>query len=484
MKAKILRILFLLIIPATIGILVAYKPPVQQDYVIISWNDLGMHCANKDFQKICILPPYNNLKAQVILKGSSTSLPQLVTSNVTVNYSIPGNTVSTNKTNFWDYEDQIFGVNLPPNTGLTGAGLSGQMAVATPDNDHFFVDGIPVTPYQDDNLQQEDPYQLALVELYDSQNIFLFSASPVIPVSNEINCVSSGCHSSETSILNMHEDEGGFDPNDTPVFCASCHADNALGTPGHAGVPPLSQAIHEAHGEETNDCYKCHPGPNTQCHRDIMHTNGMVCQDCHGSVANVGQSIDNGREPWLEEPQCGNVNCHGSNYAEEPGKLFRQSRGHGGLFCSACHGSPHAIYTSENDRDNQQIVALQGYAGILRECSVCHGVNPPYPGPHGYLPTSVEQITGNVSGGLTLESPRPNPVKGHTVISFSLNEPGKTYLDIFDGSGKQMARLVSQNLEAGLYQVRFDDPGFAPGLYIVTLKHNSKALYQKMVLSR
>lgn len=483
MKSRMFRILAIIAITVTVVMFTAYKPPVNEDYLIISWNDLGMHCANKDFSKICVLPPYNNLKAQVILRGNATTLPQLITSDISVNYSIPGNTISTNKTNFWDYEDQIFGVTLPPNVGLTGAGLSGAMAVGTPENDYFFVDGIPVTPYQDNNLQQEDPYQLALVELFDNQNVLLASATPVIPVSNEINCVSSGCHSSETNILNMHEDEGGFDPNNTPILCAECHSDNALGTPGHPGVPPFSQVIHEQHGEETNDCYKCHPGPNTQCHRDIMHTLGMVCQDCHGSVDEVGQSVDNGREPWLEEPQCGNSSCHGSNYAEEPGKLFRQSRGHGGLFCSACHGSPHALYTSEEARDNQQIIDLQGYEGILKECSVCHGVNPPFPGPHGYIPTTVEQIDGQVGGEFTLLAPRPNPAKDHTIISFNIDKPGKVYLDIFDGSGKQLVRLINQNMVEGSYQVKFDNPGFAPGIYLVNLRKSGKILNQKLLIT-
>jgi hypothetical protein len=36
----------------------------SDEYVVLSWNDLGMHCANKDFSNIVILPPYNNLKAQ------------------------------------------------------------------------------------------------------------------------------------------------------------------------------------------------------------------------------------------------------------------------------------------------------------------------------------------------------------------------------------------------------------------------------------
>jgi hypothetical protein len=118
----------------------------------------------------------------------------------------------------------------------------------------------------------------------------------------------------------------------------------------------------------------------------------FTCQDCHGSVRDVGESISSGREPWFDEPSCGAPQCHGPNYAEEPGTLFRESRGHGGLFCSACHGEPHAIVPSGNDRDNVQNVELQGYAGTLNSCVVCHGVTPAGAGPHGI--TAVACCTG------------------------------------------------------------------------------------------
>jgi len=352
-----------------------------QEHIVIGWNDLGMHCSNKDFSSLVILPPYNNVRAQVIRVGDVFNLPLVVTEDLHITFEIPGNTYSVGKTNFWDFEDVLFGVSLPANVGLTGAGLSGDMEIK---ENYFKVEGVPVTPYQDNDLVNEDPFQLGLLKLYDHNGLLLASTQPVIPVSNEINCVSSGCHSSEQAILNAHDDEGGFDPNNKPILCATCHASNALGMAGNPNLPSLSEAIHKKHGEKTNDCYKCHPGPNTQCFRGVMKTeHNFICQDCHGSVTNVGESISSGREPWFEEPSCGASNCHGSNYAEEPGKLFRESLGHGGLFCSACHGEPHAIVPSGEVRDNVQNIALQGYAGTLNKCITCHGVTPTGAGPHG-----------------------------------------------------------------------------------------------------
>ena len=90
-----------------------------QSYVLVGWNDLGMHCANKDFSKIAILPPFNNIYAQLI-KKTPGQIPQVITSGVIVEYNIPGNTYSVGKTNFWTYAQQLFGLPqpLPDNIGL------------------------------------------------------------------------------------------------------------------------------------------------------------------------------------------------------------------------------------------------------------------------------------------------------------------------------------------------------------------------------
>lgn len=50
-------------------------------YVVLAWNDLGMHCYNPDFADLAVLPPYNTLWAQVIRVGDP---PQIVTSGITV----------------------------------------------------------------------------------------------------------------------------------------------------------------------------------------------------------------------------------------------------------------------------------------------------------------------------------------------------------------------------------------------------------------
>jgi hypothetical protein len=359
-----------------------------EEYILLGWNDLGMHCSNKNFSKVAVLPPFNNVRAQLIRKAAGLT-PEVVTAGYVVEYSIPGNTYSVGKTDFWTYAQQLFGLSspLPANIGLTGHGLTGTMDTS---GNCFLSTGIPVTPFPDADLVNEHPYQLIhLVAHAAGDTVTLATTDVVIPVSNEVGCVQSGCHSSEQNILNQHEDVSGFNQNG-PVLCASCHASNALGTTGDPEARSFSYRIHQQHSSispsgSINTCYKCHPGPNTQCLRDVMHNSPsqMICQNCHGTMSQIASSINSGRRPWLDEPSCGATTCHGSGHAEEPGKLFRESRGHGGLFCSACHGSPHAITPTSQPNDNLQSIRLQGAAGVLRECSICHANPPSDGGPHG-----------------------------------------------------------------------------------------------------
>ncbi len=357
----------------------------SDDYVVIGWNDLGMHCYDQDYSTLSILPPYNTIWAQVIKRGDP---PQLITEGISVEFSFPDNTESNSKTNFWDYEDKLYGVDLPPNTGLTGFGLSGEMEVIS-SGGYFLAEGIPLTEFSDSAPTTPDPYQLAyLVVKDDVSGLVLADTTIVAPVSSEMRC--DTCHNEEDptnfrrDILLIHDEEHGTDLTDQadggdPVLCANCHADPALGMPGDPQLPTLSEAIHEEHAQETQDCYACHPGNQTQCLRDVMSQppTNYWCEDCHGDMRDVGRE---NRIPWVDEPRCDD--CHDPQYAENAGELYRFSVGHGGLYCESCHNSTHAILPSREPRDNMQSIALQGYAGTITECTVCHLTNPETDGPH------------------------------------------------------------------------------------------------------
>lgn len=362
----------------------ALPPPPAESYVVIGYNDLGMHCMGNRFAEICILPPANTMRATVIKRGSS---PDIITSDVVVSYSIPGNTVSHTKTDFWTYAPALFGVNLPNDMGLFGYGMSGNMTRMPAEHDYMAA-AIPNTPIKDNGVL--DPYQLALITA-KLNGVTVATTQATIPVSWEMHC--DECHKPtskltvEGNILTKHDKMHKTNlMSQRPVLCASCHADPALGAPGKPGISNLSSAMHLAHAGRFRDattddgkksakdnCYSCHPGTQTQCLRDVHAAKGMDCYSCHGSMKDVGNKT---RTPWVSLPRC--ADCHhvqGHEY-EQPGVRFRDSFGHGGVKCEVCHSSPHAIVPVIRGTDNVQYQNLQGYPGTLNKCTVCHTSQP------------------------------------------------------------------------------------------------------------
>ena len=363
--------------------------------MLLSWNDLGMHCYNRDFQDLAVLPPYNTLWAQLVRVGDP---PLLVTTGVTVTYSFPDNTESVSKSNFWDYDLPLFGVNLAPNVGLKGKGLSGEMDAQA---DHFVAEGIPLTEYRDSAHAVAYPYQRATIIARDTgTGDELARTITVAPVSTEMHC--DYCHDDggveeistgrvETNILTLHDKEnkdeypaGHTTPlmNRRPVLCAECHASNALGAPGVQGLKSLSRAMHAKHADKvpqtTAGCYNCHPGPTTQCLRDVMsEKHGMNCVDCHGDMEKVAEN----NTPWLKEPRCDT--CHDSGQFDQNQPLYRMSSEHGQIYCAACHDSPHAIAPSREPNDALKFIDWQNHGGPLDQCTVCHLTQPTGAGPHG-----------------------------------------------------------------------------------------------------
>jgi hypothetical protein len=218
-------------------------------------------------------------------------------------------------------------------------------------------------PYDDQGLKNY--YPMVKVVAKDASGIQIASTKVVLPVSDEMSCVS--CHASggsnaakptagwvndadpekdwKKNILRLHDEKfpnaiatAGMLASYTggtllatanagqPVLCAACHKSNALATPAKAGIKSLTEALHARHAgvqdpttgltldnlSNRDSCYLCHPGSKTKCLRGVMGnaknpdgSNAIDCQSCHGNLSKVGQA---GREGWLDEPTC--QGCH------------------------------------------------------------------------------------------------------------------------------------------------------------------------------
>ncbi len=447
-------------------------------YTLLGWSELGMHCIDgKDYSTFSVLPPYNVIHSQLVKKGEP---PVLVSSGATITYQATPdttksiNSTSSTKTNFWTYVQALFHGNPAPNMGLAGYKVQSKTPTQMGYNSsvgYWEAVGVPTIGYDDKG--KFNPYPMAkLVAKVSGKAVA--NSSIVLAVSDELSC--GTCHSSGTdsaaepasgwvnnsdptkdmklNILKKHDDRWNISGylaqlkangyvyqsslyqtavGGTPVLCAACHSDNALGAPGLAGIGAEASDMHTLHGpqilqangqtldqnslaDDNKSCYLCHPGPVTQCKRGAM--NKVLCSSCHGTLTYAGNPA---RNPWLIEPSC--QLCHqnsqrytttfdsggswravtdqtfatNQNVPVTGSDLYRYSSGHGNVFCSGCHGSPHAEYPTLQANDGVYPKHLQGYVAKITECTVCHTSVPVTPngGPHGIHTVGQAWVNGH-----------------------------------------------------------------------------------------
>ena len=321
-------------------------PPVAgAASTVLAFNDLGMHCMDREFSAFSILPPFNVVHSQVVLRDADGKPYLADDADVDVFYDAVADpsgsrnsySAGVAKTDFWLYANSLFGTSLTAGQGLTGLYMPGDdplnrgpqpMAYSVSGN-WFSGEGIPITPV-DDSLTT-NTYPLLQVAAHDkSSGSKIGSLDVVVPVATETDC--QACHTtgkiaaqgqgpgtgwanlpdkeveSKLNILKLHDDEQGTNlESSQPVLCAQCHYSPALDLAGtgpagdQVGKPLFSEVMHEYHGNfsvfqnantvETN-CYQCHPGNITQCQRGAMATGGMDCFDCHGGMLAVGGAFN------------------------------------------------------------------------------------------------------------------------------------------------------------------------------------------------
>ena len=303
-------------------------------------------------------------------------------------------------------------------------------------------------------------------------------------------------YAADLNLVRLHDQKHGTDlENQTPVVCQQCHYTPALDLAqlgplgpeydpygGFANgreqitVKSMSNVMHSHHGslkdangdaifpdmpdavkdefgivsnhterrqvlEET--CYQCHPGRRTDCLRGAMANGGMLCQDCHGDMMQVGSDFtnrvspdnpgdfvlggdfytnpDQPRVPWANEPGCGS--CHTgdamNNLAGMPGtvvnpadtdgnpdhiRLFKAYRtddlkatpivpGNKRFAENVIEADNPAVSGPDDPRiGNPMLYRVSvGHEGIF--CEACHGST------HGIWPNKNDLANDNVAAG-------------------------------------------------------------------------------------
>ena len=96
----------------------------------------------------------------------------------------------------------------------------------------------------------------------------------------------------------------------------------------------------------------------------------------------------------------------------------------------------------------------------------------------------IQQVGELIPGKFTLKQNYPNPFNPSTTIRLEVPARDFIELNVYDVSGKEIARLVKQNLNAGVYDVSFDASGLPSGVYFYTLRSSEFVQTKKMVLVR
>jgi hypothetical protein len=88
----------------------------------------------------------------------------------------------------------------------------------------------------------------------------------------------------------------------------------------------------------------------------------------------------------------------------------------------------------------------------------------------------------NLPTAFALEQNYPNPFNPSTVIRYSLKDPAKATLKIYDMLGRTVATLVDEPKSAGSYEARFNAASLSSGVYFYRLQAGSFVETKKMFL--
>ncbi|MDZ7723551.1 MAG: T9SS type A sorting domain-containing protein [candidate division KSB1 bacterium] len=83
-----------------------------------------------------------------------------------------------------------------------------------------------------------------------------------------------------------------------------------------------------------------------------------------------------------------------------------------------------------------------------------------------------------------LEQNYPNPFNPSTTISYSMQNPGRVLLKVYNISGETVAILVDEFQSAGKHEVKWKANGLSSGIYFYKLQTNTFTEIRKLILQR
>ncbi len=95
--------------------------------------------------------------------------------------------------------------------------------------------------------------------------------------------------------------------------------------------------------------------------------------------------------------------------------------------------------------------------------------------------TSADRLAQEEAARFVL-TPRPNPVREATTISFNLESGDQVSLAIYDVRGRYVDTLLDGFVGVGHHRIRWDARGVCAGVYFCRLEVGSRTLSAKLVV--
>lgn len=96
-------------------------------------------------------------------------------------------------------------------------------------------------------------------------------------------------------------------------------------------------------------------------------------------------------------------------------------------------------------------------------------------------PLGITQ-TGITASDFSLSQNYPNPFNPSTAIEFSVKETAAVSIAVYDVLGREIERIVNENLSPGKYKIQWDASAYPSGIYYYMLKTNVFSETKKMIL--
>lgn len=98
------------------------------------------------------------------------------------------------------------------------------------------------------------------------------------------------------------------------------------------------------------------------------------------------------------------------------------------------------------------------------------------------IPSSVKKLNENLPGKFLLSQNYPNPFNQSTMFNVKCSMAGVVKVCVYDISGKEVATLVNEKLQAGTYEVKWNAVNLPSGVYYYKLTAGDYSEVRKMIL--